>query len=102
MNEKDNSKKNSNPRSLGCKGILTTTLVFFPLKVILKFLFKPFPIVQVQQKKSNNFFLVGHCTILYYNCVKPGATFNSLHIFNVCLVNEKIVPIYLLLVFIHY
>jgi hypothetical protein len=42
--------------------------------------------VWVQLKKSDFFFLVAHCTILYCNCVEPGATFNLLCLFSACLI----------------
>jgi hypothetical protein len=36
MNEKDNSRKGSNPRALGYKGDFNHYIIFYPLKIICK------------------------------------------------------------------
>jgi hypothetical protein len=45
LDEKDNSRKGSNPRPLGCKGDSNHYIKKFPSKIIYIKVFKPFPIV---------------------------------------------------------
>ncbi len=49
--------------------------------------------VQVQYKKSIFFFPIGHCIVLYYNCIEPDVTFNLLVLFSVCQISIENCPI---------
>ncbi len=77
------SGKGSNLGPLGYKRDFNHCISFFHLKLMLYiYIYKVLIIVQVQYKKSIFFSLLG--IVLYYNCIEPDVTFNSLVLFSVC------------------
>lgn len=66
MDEKENSGKGSNLKSLSCKGDFNHYISFFPFKIMLRVFFKALIIVLIL-KKSDFFLLLGivlYCMII--------------------------------------